>query len=193
MKPILSVTLIALAAIVSILAWYGLFAGVTISEQSLASFSFVYEKHIGNYRQSGRIMNDIYWELKKEGVSTTKGVGLYYDNPRKVDVEHLRSLAGCILPEEHEAAREKLKESYLVATLPEATVPVIRFPYKGKLSIVLGTLKVYPRVNAWFKAHPEHLGPIMEIYDLPKGEILYVLSQPVGIEAMDALWYAEHP
>jgi hypothetical protein len=193
MKPILSVTLIALTAIVSILAWYGLFAKVTLSEQLIPSFSFAYEKHIGDYRQSGRIMGEIYKRLEEEGIDSTKGIGLYYDNPRKVPVKNLRSLAGCILPDEHTAKRETLKGRYLLATLPETKVPVIRFPYKGKLSVVLGTLKVYPRINAWFQEHPEHQGPIIEIYDVPKGEILYVLSGPMGIKTVDALWYTDHP
>ena len=193
MKPILSVTLIALAAIVSILAWYGLFAKVTLSEQTIPSFSFAYQKHIGDYRQSGRIMTEVYEKLEGEGISTTKGLGIYYDNPKKVPVENLRSLAGCILPEEHSAKWDALKERHLLATLPGAMVPVVRFPYKGKLSVVLGTLKVYPRINAWFQEHPEHQGPVIEIYDMPKGEILYILSGPMGIKTVDALWYAEHP
>ncbi|VFQ43887.1 GyrI-like domain-containing protein [Desulfoluna butyratoxydans] len=193
MKPILSVTLIALAAIVAILSWYGLFAPTTLSEQTIPSFSFAYKKQTGNYRQSGRAMNDMYWKLDKEGISTTQGVGLYYDNPKKVAVQNLRSLAGCILPDESAEKWEELRTDYLIGTLPGATLPVITFPYKGKLSVVLGTLKVYPKLDAWFKAHPDQKGPVMEIYDMSKGEIRYVVARPMGGEVLDALWRAERP
>jgi len=193
MKPILSVTLIALAAIVAILSWYGLFARVTISEQTISPFSFAYKKQTGNYRQSGRAMNELYVELGEEGISTTKGVGLYYDNPRKVAVNNLRSLAGCILPEASTGKWEGLRAHYLVGSLPGATLPVITFPYKGKLSVVLGTLRVYPKLNAWFKNHPEQNGPVMEIYDISEGEIRYVVARPMGSETLDALWQAELP
>ncbi|WP_300670755.1 GyrI-like domain-containing protein [Desulfoluna sp.] len=193
MKPILSVTLITLAAIVSILTWYGLFAEVTLSEQTIPGFSFVYKKQMGNYRQSGHMIDEIYKNLKNEGLSSTKGVGLYYDNPRKVAVENLRSLAGCILAGEEVGTWEPLRKKYLIATLPEIRLPAISFPYKGKLSVVLGTLKVYPRLNAWFEQHPEHQGPVMEIYDLEGKEIQYIVVRPFGIEAVDALWNTEHP
>lgn len=193
MKSKLSVTLIALAAIVAILSWYGLFATVTLSEQRLPSFSFVYEKQTGNYRQSSRAMNQIYRDLEKEGITTTKGIGLYYDNPKKVIVDNLRSLVGCILQESDAGQRAALKAKYLVATLPDATLPVISFPYKGKLSVVLGTLKVYPKLDAWFQQHPDHKGPIMEIYDLNGGTIRYVVARPLGSEALDALWQAKQP
>ena len=193
MKSTLSVTLIALAAIVPILAWYGLFASVTFSQQSIPTFSFVYQKHVGDYRQSARIIKDISTYLRDKGIATTSDMGLYYDNPRRIPVERLRFLAGSILPEGTTIKQASLKEGYRVATITGATLPTVRFPYKGKLSVVLGTLKVYPKLTAWFKINPGQEGPILEIYDNTKNEIRYLVAQPMGADMMDELWRAGEP
>ncbi len=40
----------------------------------------------------------LYYDLKDNySIETTKGFGLYYDNPQDVDKDKLRSIVGCIV------------------------------------------------------------------------------------------------
>lgn len=186
MKPILSVALIALVAIVAILSWYGLFAKVTRTSRTFSSMRFVFQKHRGNYREIGPIMDAVYEHLKAQGMPTTLGAGIYFDNPREVSVEDLRSLGGCILPQG--APSPTLTPGTFIATLPEVESTLFAFPYKGKLSAILGMLKVYPKISAWFEAHPQLEGPILEIYDVPEKRILYIPARAFGEGVVEKLW-----
>ncbi|MFW6222251.1 MAG: hypothetical protein ACOC3T_01430, partial [Bacteroidota bacterium] len=51
---------------------------------------------------------------------------------------------------------------------------VAEFPFKGKLSIIFGIMKVYPSIEKFVKKKGySNDGAVMEIYDVPNKKILY--------------------
>ena len=175
--------IIVLAVIVSLafLSRYGLFASVTITEKNVGPFLLVYKKHIGDYKDVGQIMDKIYYDLKDSNsiettIETTKGFGLYYDNPQEVDKKKLRSIVGCIVENKSMDDLEKIKSKYGVKEYPSSKSVVAEFPYKGKPSIFLGILKVYPKLGAYISEHNYAKTPIMELYDQPNEKIEYIAS-----------------
>ena len=127
-------------------------------------------------------MDKIYSRLLGEdAVETTRGFGLYYDNPKKVKKENLRSIVGCILENEDADKIEYLKKRYKIKKYPPSKSVIAEFPFKGTPSIFMGILKVYPKITKYMEQHNYAMVPIMEIYDSSHKTISYVES--VAIEA----------
>ncbi len=185
MKP-LKIAVIGTAGIILILLIYlgynGLFARVTVTEKSLDSFQMVYQKHVGPYKGIGPVMDAIYYDLLNNySIKTTKGVGVYYDDPREVPSEECRSIGGCILEPGDYPRIEELKQKYDVREYPSGSAVVAEFPFRGKMAIVLGIFKVYPKIGKYMDEKGYGPAPSLEIYDMPVKKIIYAVS--VGIEA----------
>lgn len=119
-------------------------------------------------------MDKIYYALRdSEQLETTKGFGIYYDNPQKVEKSQLRSEAGCILETSDSTLLAQLSEKYKVKTFPVKQYIVTEFPFKGKLSIMVSLFKVYPALNRYANKHNYTGGEVMEIYDIPNKKISY--------------------
>jgi hypothetical protein len=137
--------------------------------------TLIYEKISGEYKQSGKVMDKIYYALLNEDkVETYKGFGIYYDNPQKVEASKLRSEAGCILEEKDTEKLPALEKKYAVRTFPTAKYITTEFPFKNKMAVMLSLMKVYPALNQFAKKNGfKEDGATMEIYDIPNKRIIY--------------------
>lgn len=63
---------------------------------------------------------------------------------------------------------------------------VAEFPYKGKMSIILGIFKVYPKLSAYINEHKYASTPIMELYDQPNEKIEYISSVELSKEIFES-------
>ena len=154
---------------------YGGFTSIRFEKAQTAGETVVYEEGRGDYRKSGELMDSIYQRLiETESIETYRGFGIFYDNPKDVPVDKLRYEAGCILEEPSEVAVKRLESNFKVKTLEPRQCITAEIPYKGKPSVFLGTIKVYPALNRYIREHnlPEE-GHVMEIYDVPAGKIVY--------------------
>ncbi|MBF0398821.1 MAG: GyrI-like domain-containing protein [Desulfobacterales bacterium] len=180
---ILLVTIIMLL----ILLRYGLLASVKITEKKVGPYLLIYKKHIGDYKNVGSIIDKLYYDLKDNyGIDVTKGFGLYYDNPQEVPKEQLRSIVGCIIEGKLIEDLNNLTKKYGVKEYPESKSVVAEFPYKGKLSIILGVFKVYPKLNTIISNQKHPQNPIMELYDQPNEKIEYISSVDLSKEVFDS-------
>ena len=146
---------------------------VTISKQG--GETLVYEKVTGDYRLSAKVMDKIYYSLLEDhDIETFKGFGIYYDNPRKVEKSKLRSEAGCILEDTSDKVIERIAGKYNIKLFSAKDFMVAEFPYRGKLSVMMGIMKVYPAMNKFAVENGfEEDGWVMEIYDIPGKKIVY--------------------
>lgn len=154
---------------------YGVFTPIRFEKAHTAGETVVYEEGRGDYRKSGELMDSIYQRLiDAESIETFRGFGIFYDNPKNVPADTLRYEAGCILEEPSEASVKRLESNFKLKTLETRECITAEFPYKGKPSVFLGTIKVYPALSRYIREHklPEE-GPVMEIYDVPAGKIVY--------------------
>lgn len=178
---ILKVTLIIVAVIfitlLLVLSRYGLFAPVNVSEKVAGPYMMVYKKHVGDYKNVDPVIGDLCNDLKNNySLETTKGFGLYYDNPQQVDAEKLRSIVGCIVKGKTVEDLNKVSGKYSVREFPSSKSVVAEFPYKGDMSIIIGIMKVYPALGAYIQEHKYNMTPIMELYDMPNERIEYISS-----------------
>jgi hypothetical protein len=174
MKIVLIILAILVVLFVVIYAYYGGFKKISFRIENQGGEFVVYENLTGDYSQSPKVSDRVYAALlNDEKIETTKGIGIYYDNPKKVAKEKLRSEIGCIVENADSETLTRLAEKYRVKTLPQSEFVVAEFPFKGKLSILFGIMKVYPALDKFCKEQGYIESPITEIYDVPNKRITY--------------------
>ncbi len=153
--------------ILIIFAYYGGFSSIKIQEKEKGGETLIYKELKGDYAQAENIIEKMSEALKSnEKIQTYKGFGIYYDNPQTVEEERLRSDVGCILEKSDTFKLNLLLNKYKIKVYPTKKYITAEFPYRGKLSVLLSLIKVYPALNNYVKlnGYAEN-GPVMEIYD----------------------------
>jgi len=170
MKKILFITVIVIVGIlIGIYAYLGGFTKVEVRIEEQGGEVLVYENMKGDYKNTGKVLEKIYYSLLNDDkIETYKGFGYYLDNPDEVSKEDLRSEIGVILePKDYDKIPE-LEKKYLVRTFPKKEYIVTEFPYKNMASIYMNIIKAYPAVFAFFdKGGYQWDGGTLEIYDMP--------------------------
>lgn len=183
MKKVLIAIGIIIALFVIALAYYGAFTSVVVYEKKMGPFQLVYEKHVGNYKEVGEVIYKVYQSLKKDSIETTRGFGLYYDNPKQVENTKLRSVVGCILDDKSKAG---VLKNYNIKEYPVSNCVVAEFPNKGTMSIIVGIFKAYPALGKYMNEKNYMGGPIMEIYDGVNKKIYYLCSVDLDMKVYDS-------
>lgn len=185
---IIAIVLVAgILVVVVMLSRYGVFERVEVSERIVGPYLLVYKQHIGDYKNVGPVMDELYYDLKDNyAIETTKGFGLYYDNPREVSKENLRSIVGCIVEGKTTDELERVRDNYNIREYPASNSVVAEFPYQGKMSIMMGVFKVYPKLNWYISENNYSSVPIMELYDQPNEKIRYIASIELAGSDFDA-------
>ncbi|SKC62929.1 hypothetical protein [Maledivibacter halophilus] len=177
-KIILIALLVIIVGIILFLNYVGFFSKIVIEEKKMGPYVLVYEEHKGDYKGTRKIQDNIYDSLlNKYGIETFKGFGVYYDDPKKVSKEELRSIAGCILEESDYNSIKKLKESnFKVTEIPKQNSIAVEFPFKNAFSVFIGIMKVYPEINKFVEKNGLNQKEIMEVYDVPAKKIIYIMN-----------------
>jgi DNA gyrase inhibitor GyrI len=174
MKILLITIAITIVLIAVFHAYYGGFKKITIRVEEQGGEVLVYENVIGDYKQTSAITNKVYHALlNNEKIETTKGFGIFYDNPKTVEKSKLRSEVGCIVENLDSVTISQLSMKYQVKTLPKSQYIVTEFPFKGGMSILIGIMKIYPAITKYIKKEGLKDGSIMEIYDCSNKTITY--------------------
>ncbi len=175
MKIALIIIVVIAAILLAIYAWLGGLKKIHFSVQEAGGEVLVYESHIGDYKNVGKVIDKMYYTLlNEEKVECFRGFGIYYDNPQKVEKEKLRADVGNILENPTPEILDQLAPSYNIRTLEKQQYLVAEFPYKNQLSIIMGIMKVYPALNRYIKVNNlSEEGFVMEIYDVPGKKIIY--------------------
>jgi len=176
MKLIISIIAVIVIIIAILAYWLGAFAKLNIEEAAAGPYVLVYEEHVGPYSGIKAVQDGIYYRLlNEEQISTTKGFGIYYDNPKVVDKEKLRSIGGVILEEEYADRIPDLEKNFKLKRLGEGQVITTSIPFKNPLSVMVGIFKVYPAIERYVEEKGYDMGEMMEIYDVPNKKIIYLM------------------
>ncbi len=174
-KIILIIIALIIIGTVLLLAFSGIFTKIIITEKEAGSFWLVYKRHEGPYHIVKKVMAKIYHSLKtNEQINATKGFGIYYNDPKKTDVEDLRSDVGYILDKKDYKYIPRLKKNFKIKMFAKTKCMVIEFPFRNSFSVYLGIILVYPVLESYIKEKKYKSNPVMEIYDKPNKKILYI-------------------
>lgn len=171
---IVVIVVILIAVLFGLYAWYGGFYDVKVRTETVGGETMVYKKVTGDYKQTSSVTNEVYNHLLHDlRIETCKGAGIFYDNPKLVKKEELRSEVGCIVEPSDIDKLDTMLCKYEIKQLPYRELAVTEFPYKGAISVLIGIIRVYPKLEEYVKTHhlPEH--PVVEIYDVPGRKIMY--------------------
>lgn len=168
---IIFLALSLLGTILFALKYFGLFDSIEISSgpspYKYGSRSIVYRINYGSYNDSSLIFTEICSILPK---TTTFGVYLYKDRfnnviKDKLSFKEINSssndfvfMVGAILSEENQSPdQQRLLEEkgYHYAKLPEDVDNVVycKFPYRGILSVVVATRRVYAAIDNYVEVN----------------------------------------
>ena len=175
LKIVLIVFAVLIAVVVVAYIYYGGLSKVVVKEEVQGGEVLVYEEVTGDYAQTGKFTDKIYYSLlNNEGIATTKGFGIFYDNPQQVEKSKLRSDIGCIVEGLDSAQIADLSDKYKVRIYPQGNYVTAEFAFKGHMSIMIGLMKVYSQIEKFMKENGfSDKGSVMEIYDVPNKKIIY--------------------
>ncbi len=171
---IVVITVFIMVLLFGLYSYYGGFYNVKVRTETVGGETMVYKKVTGDYKQTSSVTNEVYnYLLHDLGIETHKGVGIFYDNPKLVKKEELRSEVGCIIVSTDIYKLDTMLCKYEMKRLPYRKSAVTEFTYKGGISVLIGLIRVYPKLEEYVKTHnlPEH--PVVEIYDVPGKKIIY--------------------
>lgn len=158
------------------LAYMGVFNGLKVAEKEIGPYTYVYESFTGDYAKTGKVFEGLYKSLLGDGVKSSKGIGIYYDDPKKAAKDDLRSDCGAVLTEEDLAKLPRLLEKYTARTLAAKVRPVVEFPYRNGLSFMIGAMKAYPVLTKYVADKGYKINSAVEIYDMAGGKIIYAMD-----------------
>ena len=105
------IVLIILGILTAVLGFFGCFYKINLKTENTGGEILIYENVTGAYNQASKISNKVYYELLNNyKIETFKGFGIYYDNPKNVEQNKLRSEVGCIGENIDIKTLEKIKE-----------------------------------------------------------------------------------
>ncbi len=167
---------------------FGAFAPVKPETVTIEPMWIAYNTHSGPYQLIGPVCDSVCraWH-ETGGTDADLGFGLYYDNPRKVAKNQLRSLGGCIIPADRAQEFAGKTLPFRIAQLPGGRAVVARFPFRGRMSIMVGAMRVYPKLGRHITEAGLPDGPMMEIYDMKAGEIRYIRPLDIPNEELERL------
>lgn len=188
LKIILIAVAIVVVLILSFLMYYGAFHKVTVVTATFDECWFVYKACKGPYAQTAKVSDSIYYVLlNNDRIETYKGMCIFYDNPKETEPEQCRSLIGCVLEAKDLSTISNLQEKYQVRKLEKGTAFSTTFPYKGKLSVILGVMKVYPTLFTFMKDKGRANEPIIELCDVPQKTFFYYTGFDPALPAFEEM------
>lgn len=175
-KALLIILGILFVLIIGYLIYSGVFVSVNVIEKSVGPYQLVFKEHKGDYKDSAKVANEIYYTLLNDyKIETFKGFGIYYDDPVEVKKKDLRSEVGVILEKKDYFKINKIKKKFKVKRLNRINSVVAELPFKTRASVILGIIKVYPAFKKYMKEKKYKQNYSIEIYDVPNQKITYLI------------------
>jgi hypothetical protein len=149
MRKALKIALMVVAAILlvltTVLAYHGAFRSVVITESDEGPFLFVYREMRGvDMAEIGRITDDLNMQLASAGVSDMRPFDLFQPEDSASANE-----VGFVVAESDAARVGQMGAGVMVKTIPRQRYMLTTFPFKSRLSFVVGFFKVDPALRAY--------------------------------------------
>lgn len=179
------VVAVSLAGLLGFLAYLGMFSDVAVVEKEMGPYTMAYESFVGPYSKSGQVFDQLYKNLKADGIEAEDGIGIYYDNPAKVPADQLRSDCACVLTPDQIVKAQALGAKYRFKTIDRSPSLVAEFPIRNALSYMIGPMKTYPALARAAKDKGYTTGAPYEYYAM-KTKMIYVVAPILPAPAAEA-------
>ncbi|MBU0686501.1 MAG: GyrI-like domain-containing protein [Candidatus Margulisbacteria bacterium] len=176
LKWILIIVLVLVLLLIAFLAYMGMILPLKINETKMGPYTIAYESFTGPYAETGPVFDKVYKALKAEGIGSTRGLGIYYDNPSNVPADKLRSDCGVIIEAADLAKFNKVRRKFKIKQIPQGDCVVVEFPLRNMLSYMMGPMKVYPTLMKYIQAKGYKVSMSYELYDELQKKIYFVMG-----------------
>ena len=163
------------------LLWMGTFNKVWIKDSSTGPYKLVYQDVTGPYQNVQQPMDEVYYYLLENEIETSRGAGIYLDQPQEVPAEKLRSKVGTLIEAKDFDKLQELDLPYQVIDISKASRIKSDFVYRNPFSFIIAVMRVYPTLRNYFHDHQLVGGPVMQIYDMTNSKIEFVVLDPKEI------------
>lgn len=149
------IVLVLAVAVVGIGVYTGVFRTVRIEKAMCGPYKIVCLDHIGPYKNICQKIKGVEELLSEKKIVPVAPCGVYYDNPKEVASDKLRSKGGCIVEGDVKIdIAEKMD-------IPKREVVVAKI----KAHPCVSAMKTYPRIAKYLIANKYvPCGPCLEIY-----------------------------
>ncbi|MBK8807104.1 MAG: GyrI-like domain-containing protein [Bacteroidales bacterium] len=177
MKKI-SIILSAIIALLLVLYWYiGGFESMNVKKQLYGGFIIAGLEFKGPYHLVTASMEQADSIARSLGVNSTRGFGVYYDNPETTPDTALRSFVGNIIEKDDYSKIEALKKAGLrIDSVPEVSSLVIEMKIRTKFAYMIGPMKAYPKLQKAIQDNSCIPQLTIEVYDIPAKRTYYVMQ-----------------
>lgn len=157
------------------MGFYNVFYSPVFEVKEEGDEIIVFQQVEGHYHLTDSVMKEAFNELYEiNGIVVTKGFGIYFDDPQKAGETKVKFEAGCIVEDKDSLQLLNISKKFQIEKTPFQEYIVSDFPLKGRMSIMIGMYKVYPKLNNFCKKNGYETDvPVMEIYDRVEKRIHY--------------------
>ncbi len=177
---ILRWSVLAIALLISLyllfMSYMGLLSAPKVTEKEMGPYLFVYDDFKGPYKETPKVFNEVYLKLKSIGVDTTKGLGVYFDDPSTVPEDQLRSQCGSAVEQADAKKIGPYRDRMKVREIKKKNSMVIELPLRNAISYMLGPSKAYPALSAYAQKHGYKQTVPFELYDMKAKKIYYIME-----------------
>ena len=155
LKKIIFVVVILVIVLFTGSFYLGIYNSVNVKKATVGPYQIVCLDHIGPYQNIRIKIQNVKKLLDDKGIIPLAACGIYYDDPKSVPSEKLRSKGGWLV--EDNVDIEILEN----VNIPEREVVVA----KVKAHPAIAPIKTFPKIHTWLIANnfvPS--GPCLEIY-----------------------------
>ncbi len=178
MKKIKAVSLIFLVFLAFLLSFYAMYGGFKKVECRVIHVGgelFVYEEIRDDYQRISYIVDSLYESLlQNKNIENIISCMVYYPDSMYINKNAVGAEVGCIVDVSDSLTLHKLQKIYKIKTLPLSNYIVAEFPYKGKTSLTLASMKLYPAMDTFLEdSNLQVKNTLTEVYDVKNKKITF--------------------
>jgi hypothetical protein len=140
--------------------------------------------YVGDYKKSAAAQIALIQELKDAGLRVKEAAGIYFDNPKEVESDKLRSLVGAVLQDDELEKFRSLNSKAKLVKLHKESAFYTKWDYKSGLSMMLAIMKIYPAIKKHAKLVGFDVHESIETYEFANKQLNYYFPK----QSMEKLW-----
>jgi hypothetical protein len=172
MRTIVIIIIVLFVLFLGTSFYAGMFDKLSLEIAQVGPYPIVYREYKGPYDEVKFALHDVYRYLKTKRMQwTSRGIGIFYDDPRTVKQQDLRGIAGCVT----DTLLTNLDTPYKSQILPKTRAIVGTFHIRSFLSNYTGTQKYYSAKESFARENKVVLaGPVIELFDMGARRVFYI-------------------
>ncbi len=166
MKKILLIVAVLVLAILALLTYEGIWTKAQITKAPEGGYTFIGITHRGAYHKIGTTFEKLKAEVAAAGITQANYGAIYYDDPKTVAEDSLRSFAAVVISSSADSMKLANLVDYQVVSIPTAQALVCDLKTADPIGMIVAVFKAYPAFENYFKIHPEEATHITHTYEL---------------------------